>query len=101
MNKIIKIIMIFIMIFFLSLYFSKYSSDYYEVKTNMTEEAIKEYEKDLKEGNNIVPNKYLKEEKSYNNKAAKMGIGLSRIIENIIDNGFKYMMRYLENNTKS
>lgn len=100
MNKIIKIILIFIIIFFLSLYFSKYSSDYYEMKSNLTEEAIKNYEKDLKDGKNIVASNYLPEEKNYNNKVSKMGLGLSHLIENIVDNGFKYMMKYLDNSTK-
>ena len=54
MNKLLKVIGLLIIIFFLSLYFSKYSSNYYNDKTNLTEEAIKRYEKDLKEGKNII-----------------------------------------------
>ena len=100
MSKLVKIILIFIMIFFLSLYFSKYSSDYYEKKSNLTEEAIKNYEKDLKEGKSIVSTNYLPEEKQYNNKVAKMGMNLSHLIENIVDNGFKYLMKYIEQGTK-
>ena len=49
MNKTIKIIMIFLTVFFLSLYFGKYSSNYYNNKKILTDEAIKKYEKDLKE----------------------------------------------------
>ena len=89
-----------VIIIFLSLYFSKYSADYYEVKSNLTEEAIKNYEKDLKEGKNIVSTNYLPEEKKYNNKAAKLGMNLSHFIENIVDNGFKHIMKYIENSTK-
>ncbi len=101
MNRLIKVIMIIIIIFFLSLYFTKYSSDYYEMKSNLTEEAIKKYEKDLKEGKNIIPSNYIKEEKNYNNKASKLGLSLSHLIEKLVDDSFKYMMKYLEEGTKS
>ena len=69
MNKILKLLGIILIILFLSLYFSKYNNNYYENKNNLTDEAIKRYEKDLKEGKNIDPNNYIVQEKNYNNKA--------------------------------
>lgn len=96
MNKIIKIILILIIIFFLSLYFSNYNNEYYENKTYMTEEAIKNYEKDLKEGKNIISNKYIPKEKNYNNKVSEWGLKSSSFIENLINKSLKYIAKYLE-----
>lgn len=96
MNKVIRIILIIIITLFLSLYFSNYSNEYYENKTYMTEEAIKNYEKDLKEGKNIVSKKYLPKEKDYNNSASKLGLKSSNFLEKIINKGLKYMAKHLE-----
>ena len=96
MNKIIKIILIVITIFFLSLYFSNYSNNYYQTKTYLTEEAIKKYEKDLKDNKNIISNNYLPKEKNYNNKAAKLGVKVSNFIEKIINKSLRYIAQRLE-----
>lgn len=97
MNKLLKVIGLLIIIFFLSLYFSKYSSNYYNDKTNLTEEAIKRYEKDLKEGKNINSSNYIIEEKNYNNKASIIGLKTSKLIENTFSYGLKHIIKYLNN----
>ena len=94
MNNIIKIISVILIIMFLSLYFSKYSNNYYENKNNLTEEAIKRYENDLKEGKTIDPSNYIEEEKNYNNKASKLGMKASSLIEHTFSYGLKYMIKY-------
>lgn len=96
MNKVIKVILIIIIILFLSLYFSNYNNSYYETKTYLTEEAIKKYEKDLKQGKNILSNNYIPQEKNYNNKASTLGLKSSNFLENIINKTLKYMAKYLE-----
>lgn len=96
MNKLLKLMGICIVIIFLSLYFSNYNNNYYENKTYLTDEAIKKYEKDLKDGKIIVGDKYLPKEKNYNNKASRLGIKTSTFLENIINKGLKYMAKYLE-----
>ena len=95
MNKTIKIILIIITIYFLSLYFSNYNNNYYQNKTNLTEEAIKEYEKDLKENKSIVSKNYIPKEKCYNNKASSIGIKTSNFIEKIINRSLKYLAKYM------
>ena len=95
MNKIIKIILIIIIIFFLSLYFSNYNTGYYENKTYMTEEAIKKYENDLKEGKTIISNSYIPKEKNYNNSFSKIGLKSSNLIEKVINKTLKYLVKYL------
>lgn len=97
MNKLIKLLLIMIIVFFLSLYLTNYSNTYYEEKNILTEEAIRNYEKDLKDGKNIMSKNYLPSEKNYNNKAAKLGMGMSNFIENIVNKGFKFLTKYLEN----
>ena len=96
MNRVIRIILIIIIILFLSLYFSNYSNKYYQNKTYLTEEAIKTYEKDLKNGKNIVSKNYIPKEKDYNNKASKLGLKSSSFLEKIINTSLKYMAKYLE-----
>lgn len=98
MNNILKVVIVLLIIFFLSLYFSKYNNDYFENKNNLTEEAIKRYEKDLKEGKNINPDNYKIEEKNYNNKASIIGLKTSKLIENTFSYGLKYIVKYLDNN---
>ena len=81
MNKIVKVILLVITILFLSLYFSNYNNNYYETKTYLTEEAIKKYEKDLKENKNILSNNYIPEEKNYNNNFSKINSKNTQIIK--------------------
>ena len=50
MKRLIKLIGIILLIFFLALYLSSYNTSYYENKNILTEDAIKRFEKDLKEG---------------------------------------------------
>ena len=96
MNKTIKIILIIITIFFLSLYFSNYNNTYYQNKTNLTEEAIRKYEKDLKDNKIITSKNYIPKEKNYNNKASSIGLKSSNLIEKIINISLKYLSKYLE-----
>ena len=96
MNKIVKIILLVITILFLSLYFSNYNNEYYETKTYLTEEAIKKYEKDLKENKSITSNNYIPEEKNYNNNFSTIGIKTSSFIENIINKALKYIVKSIE-----
>lgn len=95
MKNLLKIVVIIVLIFFFSLFFSRYNS-YYENKKVLTDEAIEKFENDLKEGKEIVASNYLEEEKNYNNKAAKIGLKTSRLIEKTFDKGLGFMMKYLE-----
>ena len=97
MNKILKVLGLILIIFFLSLYFSKYNNNYYNDKSNLTEEAIKRYEKDLKEGKSINSNNYKVVEKDYNNKASIIGLKTSKLIEDTFSYGLKHLMKYLNN----
>ena len=93
MNKTIKLLGIILVIMFLSVYFSRFNNSYYENKNVLTEEAIIQFEKDIKEGKNINVSTYLKEEKDYSNKVSNVGMKTS----NFIEKGFKKTLKFLFN----
>ena len=101
MNNIIKLFFIGILILFLALYFGKYTTTYYENKKVLTEEAIEQYEKDLKEGKEIHPEDYQIQEKNYNNNISKLGIKTSKFIENSFHKMMKFIMNELNKYTDS
>lgn len=95
-KKIIKLLVYIILIaFFLSYIIEK--SGYYEYnlqnKKNLTEEEIKQFEKDVKEGKDIDINNYLKDNKiDYSNKLTKttssVSIKLNKYLTKAINNTF-------------
>ena len=97
MKRIIKVLFIIILILFLSLYFSKYTNSFYENKKVLTDEAILQFEEDLKKGREIDSSNYLREEKDYNNKMSRIGLKSSMIIEKSFKKILKYSMNYLDN----
>ena len=96
MNRIGKGVLQVLIILFLSLFLSKYNTNYNENKKVLTETAIAEYEKDLKEGKEILSQKYQVKEKNYNNSISKIGRSISSIIEKTFHQGFTYFMKYLD-----
>lgn len=96
MNKLFKITIGLFAIFFLSLYYSGYASDYYEKKTNLTEQAIEQYEKDLREGKEINIEDYQIKEKNYNNKSSTYGRKISNWIEKLFNKVLKYLIKFLD-----
>ena len=97
MNNIIKLFFLILCVFFLSLYFGRYTTDYYENKKVLTDEAIIQFEKDLKEGKEIVPSHYMTPEKNYQNKVSSFTLKTSHFIESVFRKGLKTLVRYLDN----
>lgn len=95
MKNLIKGVGIVVLILFFSLFFSRYNN-YYENKKVLTDEAIERFERDLKDGKEIVASNYLEEEKNYNNKASKIGLKTSKAIEKTFNKGLGLIMKYLE-----
>lgn len=93
----ITIILFFI--FFIALYSSQVSG-YYEYgqykKTAITNEAIKKYEEDLKQGKEVNPENYISSKyKDYSNGLSKIGLKTSSYIEKIFTKGIKNTFKYL------
>ena len=100
MNNLLKFIFLGTIFFFLTLYYGKYTANYYENKKVLTDEAILQFEKDLKEGKEIIPENYITKEKNYNNKISSLGIKLSKWIESTFHKALKWIMKTLNNYSK-
>ena len=102
MKRLIKLIGIILLIFFLALYLSSYNTSYYENKNILTEDAIKRFEKDLKEGKKINVNNYIEKEKNYNNKVSTYTLKLSNLIDKCINKSLKlvYSINFLNGDAK-
>lgn len=87
-KNIFRVILLTLGILFITLYTTQ-AFGYYEYtnkKTNtLTENAVKDFEKDIKEGKTIKAENYIKEENDYNNNLSKMGLGISNLIEKTFD----------------
>lgn len=99
MNNGIKVLLLGIFILFLALYFGKYTTNYYENQKVLTDEAILKFEKDLKDGKEIIPENYIVKEKNYNNKISKIGIKTSKFIENSFHKILKFLIKELNKYT--
>lgn len=103
-NKLIKPLLTILILSFLALYFMT-SGGYYEYKLNnkniLTEEAIKQFENDVKEGKPIIASNYIKEQKNYSNKANILANKLSDLISNIYDKVMKYLFKQIEKTISS
>lgn len=89
---------------FLALYFSQ-ASGYIEYsnrkKVDLTEEKIKQFEEDVKEGKEIDMKDYLDtDDKDYQNNISKMGLKLSEMTEGgvskVIEESFKLLGKIAE-----
>ena len=83
-NKIFHKVWFILFLIFLTLYISQ-ASGYYEYsiskKTTFTNEQIKRFEQDIKEGKEIDVSNYLEETKNYNNIFSSLGLKMSSLIE--------------------
>lgn len=98
-NNIYKFIFLIFFMSFLIIYFSELTG-YYEYqnyqKTNLTEEQIKKYEEDIKNGVVIDINEYLVVDKrKYNNTLSKLASKLSDSISKIVNNSVEYTFKYI------
>lgn len=103
-NNVFRFVFMIFFISFLVIYFSELTG-YYEYqnykKSSLTEEQIKQFEKDVQDGKEIDLNKYLViEEKNYNNTLSKASNKLSNAISNIVQDGventFKFLSRLID-----
>lgn len=94
-----KIIFFIFFISFLIIYLSELTG-YYEyqnhIKTSLTEEQIKKFEADIKDGNKIDIKEYLDANtRKYNNNLSKIASKLSDSISNLVNNSVKYTFKYI------
>ena len=92
MKNSFKIFLVIIIIIYIILFIS-YRSGYYidknKEKMILTEEKIKEYEEDLKNGVDVTNKDYIVIDDSYDNKYTRMSLMISKKIENGISSIIK------------
>lgn len=101
--KIFRFIIFTSFITFVALYLSA-STGYFEYKTSkkaaLTNEQIKQFEKEVNEGKNVDIKKYIEfNNKNYQNKLSKIGLSLSKITEKavrkLINESFKFLSKLI------
>lgn len=96
MRQIFKIIIIIVIVIYLILFIS-YRNGYYidrnKEKAILTEEKIKEYEEDLKNGIDTSQKDYVTIADTYDNNYTRLSLSLSKRIENAFDKVIKYFFK--------
>ena len=90
-NKIFKFVLLVLIVIFLGLFIAN-NTGYYSFslrnRKELTEEQIKKFEEDVKNGVNVDINDYLAfNEVSYQNNLSSLGNNISNIASSIIKNG--------------
>lgn len=95
-KNIFRIVIFTLILLYTALYITQ-ALGYYEYtnrKTNtLTENAVEQFEKDVKAGKEIKASRYLKAENDYNNGISKGGMFISGIIGNIFDSAMKFIFK--------
>ena len=91
-----KVCLILIILFYLVLFFS-YKNGYYidknKEKNILTEEKIKEYEEDLKNGVDTKEKEYIVLDDTYDNTYTRLSLAISKRIEKGFDKVIKYFFK--------
>lgn len=99
-EKITKSITIFIIIIFFIVYFLS-STGIYEYKLEkrktLTEESIKRFEEDVKNGNVLDVSNYIVKDKNYDNNFSIINRKISNIVADGFSNVIKYITKYMNN----
>ena len=96
-NIFLKIIGLLFVIYF-SLYLME-NLGYYNINTKnkvLTEEAIKEFEKDVKNGRSIDIKNYVGDNTNYKNFYSNIGYNVSVSIDNVFNKGLKKVGNFLK-----
>ena len=97
--NIIRLIVLILVFLFFVLYFMQASGydEYTRNRENMlSEEQIREYEEDIKEGKDVTIKDYLNKDKvNYDNKVSELGLDLSYLIETDFNKGMNAFFNML------
>ncbi len=99
-KNIARIIIGTLFVLFVALYLTQ-TTGYYEFEqhklTTLTEEQIKKFEQDVKDGKEIDLETYLElNKKNYDNRLSKLSLSLSRKIEDTVTSGIEYIFKAVE-----
>ena len=87
-KNVFRVFFFTMMILFTTLYITQ-ALGYYEYsnyKTNkLTEEAVEQFEQDIKDGKKVNASDYIKKDNDYNNNISKLGLKVSSIVGELFD----------------
>ena len=95
MKKIIKGSLLIMIIIYIITFVNR--NNYYENSYTLSNESIKEFENDLREGKDINPRNYLPKKKNYSNRYSLIFTKISKSIEIVVNKSLKKFLNYLEN----
>jgi len=98
-TKIFRITMLILFAIFMTIFISN-KNGYYEYQKHeqvtLTEEQIKKFEEDVKNGINIDLENYLKDTtKDYQTKLSQVGLNVSNTLANTVKKGFDNFFKYI------
>ena len=97
-NPVIKTLLV-LFVCFLIIYISRQTGLYeFKVynKTRLTENAIKEFEKDINEGKNVNLKDYIVDDNiDYSNSISRFGTDIGNLLETIMNDGIKKTLKFL------
>ncbi len=100
MKKVFKVSIILFLLIFFGIFLS-YKNGYYIKRNNenslYTEEKIREYENDLKNGVDVTKKNYLDIKEDYDNNYTRFSLKLSKRIEQIFDKTIKFIFKKIGN----
>ncbi len=89
-TKVFKFVLLILIFVYMTIYISDrngyFSYSNYR-KSEITEEGIKRFESDIKEGKAIDIEEYIEKEKDYSNNISRLSLGISNRLGNIIRKG--------------
>ncbi len=94
MKRIVKIFIIALFIMYLITFINR--NNYYESNQVLSDNAIRNFEEDLRNGKKINPSNYLPKKKNYNNKISILFFNISKTIEKVVNRSLKKAIQYLE-----
>ena len=94
MKRIVEIFIIGLFIIYLITFIDR--NNYYESNQILSDNAIRNFEEDLRSGKKINPSNYLPKKKNYNNKTSILFFNISKAIEKVVNRSLKKAIHYLE-----
>ena len=95
MKKLIKPCFFILIILFVIIFLNRNNEN---IGDNvLSEESIIRFEEDLKEGKEIIPSNYLTPKKDYQNKANKIGMKCSNMIEKAVNKVLQKLLDSIDN----
>ncbi|MDD2435082.1 MAG: hypothetical protein PHO63_02385 [Bacilli bacterium] len=103
-NKVFKWIFYTLFVLFIVVYsvsISGYNEQQERQRVNLTEEKIRAFEQDIKDGKKIDLDAYIEEKNNFDDKPKRIGLKISEIISKYMRKGIQSTFRILNNIVES